>query len=130
MLTRQVLGAALVTATLFSIPSAGAYAEEKPAPVIQQHDITILHLVETAQTRQDHEAVARRFDEAAAQFDEQASYHEQIAKTYRSAKSGGHHGYTAMAQRCDSLAKNLKASAADARELANLHRNVAHSLAK
>ena len=129
---RHSLHAMTLTAALLGVASVGTAAEEKPMPAMEhQHDITILHLVETAQTSKDHEAVAKRFDEEAAEFDKDAAHHEQLAKQYRHGIGAGPKGNSAaLAQHCDNLVKNLKASAVDMREMADLHRGVAQALAK
>ena len=130
MLARNLFHAAAVTGAFFAFAAFNASAQQTPAPV-EHHDVTILHLVETAQTSADHEVVAKRFDEEAAQFDQQAVHHEGLAKRYRSGGGvGPRANAAALARHCDNLVKNLKASAADAREMANLHRGVAEALAK
>lgn len=130
MSARHLLHAATLTGTLVAFTAFNAAAQETPTPV-EHHAVTILHLVETAQTAADHEAVAKRFDEEAAQFDQQAVHHEGLAKRYRSGGGVGPHANSAaLAQHCDNLVKSLRASAVDAREMANLHRGVAEALAK
>ena len=63
MFTRY-LHAAVLAAALFAVAPLGSAAEEKPAHTMEhQHDVTILHLVETAQTSADHEAIAKRLDD-------------------------------------------------------------------
>lgn len=131
MFTRY-LHTAVLAAALLVVAPLGATAEEKPAQTMEhQHDVTILHLVETAQTSADHEAIAKRLDEEATQLDKQAAQHEHLAKQYRLGHGVPPKGNAAgLANHCNSLTKNLKASATDARAMAQLHRDVAHQLAK
>lgn len=133
-----------LTAALLAVGTLGAVAQDqekaKEPPKEQsmpmhehrmQHDVTILHLVETAQTAADHEAVAKRLDAEAADFDKQAQHHEQLAKHYRKGVGAGPKGNAdSLARHCDNLVKNFKASATDAREMAQLHRDIGKTLAK
>lgn len=131
---------AALSAALLALGTLGAVAQEKEQPKEpsmpmhehrMQHDVTILHLVETAQTAADHEAVAKRLEAEAAQFDKDATQHERLAKQYRRGIGAGPKGNPgALAQHCDNLVKNLKASAKDAREMAQLHRDIGKALAK
>jgi len=131
---------AALGAALLALAALGAAAQEKEQqkepsmPMHEhrmQHDVTILHLVETAQTAADHEAVAKRFEAEAANFDQQAQHHERLAKRYRGGLGVGPKGNAqSLAKHCDNLVKNLKASAADAREMAQLHRDLGKALAK
>lgn len=131
MFTRH-LHAAILAAALFAVAPLGSAEEVKPAQTMEhQHDVTILHLVETAQTSADHEAIATRLEEEAAQLDKQATQHERLATHYRMGHGVPPKGNSVgLADHCNSLTKNLKASAADARAMAQLHRDVAHQLAK
>jgi len=128
----RYLHAATVTAALLALASLSTAAEEKPMPMqMEQHDITIVHMVETAQTKADHEAVAKRLEEEAAQFDKKAAEHKRLADHYHKGVGVGPKANAAsLATHCDNLVKNFKASAADAREMANLHRAVAQTLPK
>lgn len=126
----RYLHAATVTAALLALASFSAAADEKPMHT-EHHDITIVHMVETAQTKADHEAIAKRFEEEAAQFDEKAAQHQRLADHYHNGVGVGPKANAAsLANHCDNLVKNFKASAADAREMANLHRAVAQGLPK
>ena len=119
-------------ALLLGIASIGNAADEKPTHKMEhQHDVTIFHMVETAQTAKDHDAVAKRFDEEAAQFEKQAAEHEKLAAQYRKAPANPkwNNNAAVLATHCDHLAASLKASAADSRDMAELHRGVAKALA-
>jgi len=134
-MSRTHLPIAAIATTLLAVSSIGLAAEDKPMasadkpmPMHHQHDVTIVQLVETAKTRADHEAIARRFDEQAAQFDKDADHHAKLAKNYHAGLGNPKVNTASLAQHCDNLVKNLRASAADARELAKLHREAAQSL--
>jgi len=87
--------------------------------------------VETAKTSADHEAIAQHYDAEAKQFDAQATRHEALAEHYAMGHGGGPKANTAsLAQHCKNLVKNLKASAQEAREMAQLHRELGKALAK
>jgi hypothetical protein len=131
---------AALSAALLAFGTLGAEAQEKELPKEPsmpvhehriQHDVTVLHLVETAQTAADHEAVAKRFEAEAAEFDKQAQEHERLAKRYRKGVGAGPEGNAdSLARHCDNLVQNLKASAKDAREMAQLHRDIGKAPAK
>ncbi len=136
-MSRTILSIAAIAATMLVTSSIGLAAEDKPTasadksmPMMEhhQHDVTIVQLVETAKTRADHEAIARRFDEQAAQFDKDADHHTKLAKSYHAGFGNPKVNTASLAQHCANLVKNLRASAADAREMAKLHREAAQSL--
>ncbi|MGD9878592.1 MAG: hypothetical protein AB7U95_00500 [Reyranella sp.] len=136
-MSRTHLPIAAIATTLLAVSSIGLAAEDKPMasadkpmPMMEhhQHDVTIVQLVEAAQTRKDHEAVARRFDEQAAQFDKDADHHAKLAKNYHARLGNPKVNTASLAQHCDNLVKNLRTSAAEAREMAKLHREAAQSL--
>ena len=127
----RYLHAATVTAALLGLASLSTAADEKPMHTMEHHDVTITHLVETAQTKADHEAIAKRFEEEAAQYDKQAAQHQRLADHYHKGVGVGPKGNAAsLANHCDNLVKNFNASATDAREMARLHREVGKLLAK
>lgn len=128
IMSTRPLPAAAAAAFLTLIPLNLA-ADEPPATEV--HEITIDRQVEIAQSMADHEAVAQRFEEEAAQFEKQAARHERLSKHYRSGLGAGPKGNPAsLALHCERIAKNLRDSAADAREMARMHRDVAHKLVK
>lgn len=122
--------AALAAVALLGAASLGIAADNPPMPMMEHHDVTIRHLVETAKTSADHEAVAKRFEEEAAQFDKQAAEHEQLAAQYRAhpnpwANKSAGVNTPVMAAHCERIAKSLKASAVEARDMAQLHHDIA-----
>lgn len=132
MLTRYC-HAVITTAALLALVSLGAVAQQQPAhPVpVETHQLPIDRQVEIAQSMADHEAIAERLDAEAVRFDRQAAEHEQLAEHYRRGLGMGPKGNSAsLANHCDRIAKNLKASATDAREMARMHREIAHKLVR
>lgn len=123
--------AAAATA-LFAIGSHTALAQQQPAhpPPVETHELTIDRQVEIAQSMADHEAVAQRLEEEAAQFERQATEHEQLCKHYRSSMAGTKVHAANLTHHCERIAMNLKASATDARAMARMHREIAHKLVK
>lgn len=127
------LGAVLLLGALGAAAQERDQQQDASMPIHdhRMHDVTVLHLVQTAQTAADHETVVKRFEAEAADFDKQAQLHSSLAKHYRKGLGAGPRGDAdALARHCDNLAKNLKTSANDAREMAQLHRSIAKALAK
>ena len=132
MLTRFIF-VTTAAAVLLGIASIGNAAEDQSLHAMEhQHDVTILHMVETAQNAKDHEAIAQRLDDQAAQFEKQAAEHEKLAAHYRKALSNPKWNHNSsndnsavLAAHCDHLAASMKAAAADSRDMAQLHHAVA-----
>lgn len=122
MSTRSLTLAAVGAALLAIGASPYAAAAEAPGGSIE-------HQVEMAKTKADHEAIAKRFEDEATQLDKQAGEHERLARRYRGGIGvGPKTNAESLANHCDSLVKNLRASASEAREMAKLHRAMAHQL--
>ena len=102
-------------------------ADCKSMPMHHHHDdLTILTLVEKATTSADHAAVAKRYEEQAADYEKQAAEHEKLAAQYRKGpRNPKWNNYADLAVHCDNQAKRMKEAAADAREMAQLHGDVA-----
>ena len=123
---------AAATAALFALASQTAFAQQEPAhpSPVETHELTIDRQVEIAQSMADHEAIAQRLEEEAAQFERQATEHEQLCKHYRSSMAGTKTHAANLTHHCERIATNLKASATDARAMARMHREIAHKLVK
>jgi len=132
MSTRSLTLAALSAALLAIAGFSGAVAQEsKPHMHMDSPGASIDHMVEMAKTKADHEAIAKRFDDEAADLDKQAAEHEKLARRYRGGMGvGPKTNAESLANHCDSFVKNLRASSRDAREMARMHRDVAQQLAK
>jgi hypothetical protein len=131
MLTRKVPVIALAAA-LLAIVSMSPAAQEKPMQGMHgMPHMSIDQQVEMAKSKEDHEAVAKRFEDEANELDKQAAGHERLAKRYRGGMGVGPKTNAAsLANHCDSFVKNLRASATEAREMARLHRDVGEHLGK
>jgi hypothetical protein len=126
----RYLSAATLSVALLSLSSLATAGDEKPVQM-DTHHVTITHQVEIAQTKADHEAIAKRFEDEASKLDKQAAEHEHLAKQYHAGIGVGPKGNAAsLANHCDIYVKSLKASAAEARAMADMHRSVAQALDK
>jgi hypothetical protein len=121
MYTRQVTALVIAAALLgFSIMSSAA---EDKAPT---QAASLEQQVASAQTKAEHEAVAMQFEAQAWDLESIAAKHERLSNIYRKGQGVGPKGSGAsLAIHCDNLVKNLRASAAEARELARAHREAA-----
>ena len=133
MLTRKV-PVTVLSVALLGVAFASGAAEEKPMKdmqhmhdmQMQMHHTPIDQQVEKATSKEEQEAVAKRFDQEAADLESRAAEHERLAKVYRGGAGVGPKGNAAsLATHCDSLVKSLRASAADARQMARLHHEAA-----
>jgi len=127
VLTRKVPVAAFA-AVLLAFVSATAAAEQTPT-----HDMRHMPIdeqVQMAHSRQEHDAVAERLEQQASEFEKRAGEHERLAKLYRGGLGGPKKNGGTLANHCDKLVKNLRASAQEAREMARLHRHVAQQIAE
>jgi hypothetical protein len=127
VLTRKVPVAALA-AVLLAFVSATAAAEQ--AATHDMHHMPIDQQVQMAHTRQEHDGVAERLEQEAIEFEKRAGEHERLGKLYRGGFGGPKKNGATLANHCDKLVKNLRASAQEAREIARLHRHVAQQLAE
>ena len=128
MLTRNVPVTALA-AMLLAFASATPAAQEMPLDDDMRH-MPIDQQVEKAHTQQEHDAGAERLEQDASELEKRASDHERLGKRYRSGFGGPKKNGAMLANHCDSLVKNLRASAQETREMARLHRQVAQQLAE
>lgn len=79
--------------------------------------------IEAARTPEQHEAIARAYDEEAASVEQRAERHAKMAQTYRGAYGKG--GRASMASHCERLEKDFRNAAGAYRELAKEHRQMA-----
>jgi hypothetical protein len=101
----------IATAFLSTILSFGV--------VQAQEDHTLEQLViEMAQTRAEHEAIAHHYASQAETANADARRHQEMAKTYANA---GRAGYPQMRGHCEQLAKKYDEIAAEYEQLAKLH---------
>lgn len=79
--------------------------------------------IEAAKTSEQHEAIARAYDEEAAAAEQRADSHAQMAKTYRLAYTKT--SRESMATHCGQLEKDFRNAAGEYRKLAAEHRKMA-----
>ena len=90
------------------------------------HHASMESMIRDARTSQDHEALARHYEEAAERLEDDASRHEGEARIYATPVAG-RRPLQSLAVHCSNVAKNLRAAAAEDRELAKLHRELART---
>lgn len=130
MFTRYLL-AATVALALFTVSGFSPVIANDQKMQMQNPETSIEHQLEMAKTAADHEAIAKRFEDEAAQLEKQAGEHERLAKRYRGGMGVGPKTNAAeLASHCDSMVKNLRASAQDAREMARMHHDIGQQLGK
>lgn len=113
-----------------ALVSMGAIAQDQPTHVEITH-VAVEHHADTPDTSAGHSEVATRLRQEADAYDKEAAEHEKDAVTYRqSARLLPKANHANLADHCDRLAKSLKASAAEAREVAQLHADIAKNLAQ
>lgn len=118
-------------AALLAIGSSRVASADETKMNMDHNPPSIDRMVETAHSKADHEAIAQRFDEEAERLEQLASTHETLAKRYRSGMGVGPKTNPAgLVNHCETLVKNLRASAREAREMAQMHRQMAHDLAE
>ena len=79
--------------------------------------------IEAARTSEQHEAIARAYDEEAVAAEQRAESHAKMAKTYRLAYSKTPRA--SMATHCSQLEKDFRNAAGEYRKLAAEHRKMA-----
>ena len=127
MITNSVaiLAAVFVLAAIVSV-SAGA--KEKPATKAE-----LKSLIANAETKADHERVARYFDAEAMKYEAEAKEHGELAGAYKAAPPSQPTKFPGSQQtfnHCDSLSKSLNKAAEDARALATEHWQMAKEARK
>jgi len=86
------------------------------------------NLIANAKTPVDHERIAHHFDAEAAQWEAEASTHEELALYYRRNPDPTAWRYSRSPrsfEHCDSLVKDLRKAAQASRDLAADHREMA-----
>ena len=78
--------------------------------------------ITSASTAADHEAIAKAFEDQAADLAGKADWHQNMATAYR---TSGKPAVALQSRHCDALTKDLKAAAAESRALAAEHHKMA-----
>jgi hypothetical protein len=129
MFTRKVT-ILVIAAALLGGSAVSSAGEDKPTGMSEKagqvQPAVLEQMVASAQTKSEHEAVATQFEAQAWDLESMAAKHERLSNLYRKGQGVGPKGSAAsLAIHCDKLVKNLRASAAEARELARAHREAA-----
>jgi hypothetical protein len=109
-----------------SMMSAGAVAILLSGVAFAAESVVTPAQIAAATTAADHEAIAAAYDKEATALEAKAREHEQMAKTYSSAGTKKGMDSASMHAHCAKLAKQYSEAAAENRELAKLHRAMAH----
>ena len=89
------------------------------------HD-KLMTMIQTAKTPADHEAIAKIYDQQAAQDEANASMHTRTANLYRGIDpTGGGRGSGQMAVHCKNIAESYTRAGKEHKDLAALHRKLA-----
>jgi hypothetical protein len=112
----NVARAILVHLFLLTLLTISACSTAQPKPNIE-------HMLATAQTASDHEAVANYYESEAADAKAKYEEHKDTAAQYvHNAKLGS------LARHCGSLAQDFKGAEQDASVLAEQHRQIAREI--
>lgn len=90
-------------------------------------------LIANAETKADHERIAKYFDAEATKYEAEAKDHGELAPFYQRNPDPAlskHPGSPRSFEHCDNLAKSLKEAAENARQLAADHRGMANEAKK
>jgi hypothetical protein len=88
------------------------------------HAADIDQMIATAKTPADHEAIAKWYDDQAAEAQKKADEHKKMGEEYKKAL-GGVGSKTHFHEHCEALVKNYTAEAKEYRALAAAHREMA-----
>ena len=98
-----------------------------PGMESSMHHASMQSLVREAKTAEDHATLAQHYEDTARRLDDYASRQERLATIY-AATMAGRRPLQGLATHCANVAKNLRAAAAEDRELATMHRELARTL--
>ena len=126
MRNTSTIRAALLTAAIIAVlaifVSVAAGANDKTLSKSE-----LKRLVANAETKADHERIAKYFDAEATKYEAEAKEHGELAPFYQRNPDPAiskHPGSQRSFQHCDSLSKSLTQAAQDARSLAAEHREM------
>ena len=127
LMNRRTLRTALLTAAvmmLMGVVSVPASADD--SKILKKDELKTL--IGNAKTAQDHQRIADHYTAKAAQLETEATEHVEEAAKYKANPNMHemkHPGGPNTAVHCESMARNLRAAAKDARELAEDHQAMA-----
>ena len=125
---QRFIYAASVALALLGAASGVLASEAKTDP-------TTLQMVENSHSPADHAALAKRYEQQAADYERQAAEHVNLAAKYRKMPTNPEWALnsddlwntnsTALTAHCENQAKRMTEAAAEAREIAQLHADIA-----
>lgn len=86
--------------------------------------------ISSAKTHADHEAIAKSYEDEAAELSAKAAMHAKMAASYRTTGVMTHSHYAGLATHCEALVRELNAAAQQSRELAAAHHKLAMAAEK
>jgi hypothetical protein len=108
------------SALILAAASFGAIAADEIS-----HD-KLMNMIQTAKTPADHEAIAKIYDQQAAQDEANANAHNRTASLYRGIDpTAGGRSSGQMAVHCKNIAESYTRAAREHKDLAALHRKLA-----
>ena len=113
---------AVAVGMLTAMVSVPAGAADKPLSKSE-----LKNLINNAETKADHERIAKYFEAEAARYEAEAKDHGELAPFYQRNPDptiSKHPGSPRAFEHCDSLSKSLQKAAEDARQLAAEHRGM------
>lgn len=118
---RTLSGVALLALTALALPVLYARAADE-ADIVQK--------VQSAKTAADHEAIAKYYDEQAAEATKMAAEHRRMGESYKAFGSsmGKGSAMSTMPQHCEALAKSYEAEADHYKAMAQTHRDLAKTV--
>ena len=123
MMNAGTLKAALLTAAAAVLVFVALPAGAQDKPLSKKE---VKALIATAETKAEHDRIAKYFDAEAARYEAEAKEHGELAGVYqKSTPSAKIPGPSQTFNHCDSLSKSLQKAADDARALAAEHRHMA-----
>ena len=123
--------AATVKALLFTVTAAALSVSLSSPAVAKEKTLSkseLRNLIAKAETKSEHEQIARYFDSEASKLEAEAKEHAELAAIYEKnppSQATKFPGSMQTFNHCDALSKSLSKAAADARAMAADHRQMA-----
>lgn len=92
---------------------------------INPHPMDMTQAVQNAKTRSDHEALAKHYEDAAKEMQEQANDHKKMVAQYEANKAVYGKQAQSLISHCQGLVRIYEQAAAENRSLAESHRQMA-----
>jgi hypothetical protein len=126
MMNAGTLKAALLTAAAAVLVFVALPAGAQDKPLSKKE---VKALIATAETKAEHERIAKYFDAEAARYEAEAKEHGELAGVYQKSTPSAKNASQTF-NHCDSVSKSLQKAADEARALAAEHRHMASDAKK